>query len=141
MAHPRPEQRSSLRLVSISHYSDAFVGQIGLTEDLLDVRPCGIGTTWHEGRTVSGTLFTTRDTGTDEEETLLLEFVGSSDRVGVVRVSTINDDISLLEERLELTDEVVNGLTGLDEEDDSPGSSELLAKLLNGVGTNDVGSC
>lgn len=103
--------------------------------------PGSIGTTGHEGRTVSGTLLTTRDTGTDKEQALGLELVGSSNRVGVVRVSTINDDIALLEVWLELTDKVVNGLTGLDEEDDSPGSSELLAKLLNGVGTNDVGSC
>jgi hypothetical protein len=66
--------------------------------------------------------------------------VSSSDRVGVVRVSTINDDVTLLEVRLELTDEVVNGLTGLDEEDDSPGLGELGAELLDGVGTNDVGS-
>ena len=58
-----------------------------------------------------------------------------------MRVSTINDDISLLEERLELTDEVVNSLTGLDEENDSPGLGELAAELLDGVGTDDVGSC
>jgi len=58
-----------------------------------------------------------------------------------VRVSTINDDISLLEERLELTDEIVNGLTGLDEENDSPGLGELAAELLDRVGTNNVGSC
>ena len=57
-----------------------------------------------------------------------------------MRVSTIDDDISLLEERLELTDEVVNSLTGLDEENDSPGLGELAAKLLNGVGTDNVGS-
>jgi hypothetical protein len=112
-----------------------------LTEDLLDVGPGGIGTTGHEGRTVSGTLLTTRDTGTDKEETLGLELVGSSDRVGVVRVTTVNDDIALLEVGLELTDEVVDGLTGLDEEDDSPGLGELAAELLDRVGTNDVGSC
>ena len=57
-----------------------------------------------------------------------------------MRVSTIDDDISLLEERLELTDEVVNSLTGLDEENDSPGLGELAAELLDGVGTDDVGS-
>lgn len=58
-----------------------------------------------------------------------------------MRVSTINDDISLLEEWLELTDEVVNGLTGLDEENDSPGLGELAAELLDGVSTDNVGSC
>ena len=58
-----------------------------------------------------------------------------------MRVSTINDDIPLLEEWLELTNEVVNGLTGLDEENNSPGLGELAAELLNGVGTDNVGSC
>ena len=57
-----------------------------------------------------------------------------------MRVSTINDDIALLEVWLELTDKVVNGLTGLDEENDSPGLGELAAELLDGVGTDDVGS-
>lgn len=112
----------------------------GLLEDLLDVGPSGVGTTGHEGRTVTGTLLTTRDTGTDEQETLGLELVSSSDRVRVVRVTTVNDDVALLEEWLELSNEVVDGLTGLDEEDDSPWCSELLAELLNGVGTDDVGS-
>jgi hypothetical protein len=36
-----------------------------------------------------------------------------------VRVTTINDDIALLEVGLERGNEVVNGFTGLDEEDDS----------------------
>lgn len=111
-----------------------------LTEDLLDVGPGSIGSTGHEGRTVSGTLLTTRDTGTDKEETLGLELVGSSDRVGVVRVTTINDDVTLLEVWLELSDKVIDSLTGLDEEDDSPWGLELGAELLDGVGTDNVGS-
>lgn len=111
-----------------------------LTEDLLDVGPGGVRATRHEGRSVPGTLLTTGDTGTDEEETLGLELVGSSDGVRVVRVSTVNDDVTLLEEWLELVDEVINGLTGLDEEDDSAGSLEALAELLNRVGADDVGA-
>lgn len=66
--------------------------------------------------------------------------MGSSDRVGVVGVTTVNDDVTLLEVRLELSNEVVDGLTGLDEEDDSPRPLELSAELLNGVGANDVGA-
>ena len=57
-----------------------------------------------------------------------------------MRVTTVNDDIALLEVRLELTDEVVDSLTGLDEEDDSPWGLELGAELLDGVGTDNVGS-
>lgn len=104
------------------------------------MRPSGIRSTGHEGGTVSGTLLTTGNTGTDKEQTLLLELVSSSDRVGVVRVSTIDDDVTLLEVRLELADEVIDGLTGLDEKDDSSRSLELGAELLDRVGTDNVGS-
>lgn len=102
--------------------------------------PGGIRTTGHERRTVPGTLLTTRDTRADKQETLGLELMGSSDRVGVVGVTTVNDDVTLLEVRLELSNEVVDSLTGLDEEDDSPRPLELSAELLNGVGANDVGA-
>ena len=112
----------------------------GLLEDLLDVGPSGVGSTGHEGRTVSGTLLTTRDTGTDKQETLGLELLGSSDRVRVVRVTTVNDDVTLLKVGLELSDEVIDGLTGLDKEDDSSRGLELGAELLDGVGTDNVGS-
>jgi len=108
-----------------------------LLEDLLDVRPGSSGTSGHEGRTVTGTLLTSRNTGTNEEETLGLELLGAADRVGEVRVSSIDDDVSLLEMGFKLTDEVVDSLSSLDEKDDLSGSLEFGAKLLNGVSTND----
>lgn len=111
----------------------------GLLEDFLDRGPSGGGTTGHQGRAVSGTFLTTGDTGTDKQETLGLEFLGPSDRVGVVRVSTVNDDVTLFKERFELSDKAVDGGTGLDQQDDLSGSLELLAELFDGVGTNDVG--
>jgi hypothetical protein len=58
-----------------------------------------------------------------------------------VRVTTVNDDVALLEVGLELGDEVVDGLAGLDEEDDTTGRLELGAELLDRVGANDVGAC
>jgi hypothetical protein len=57
-----------------------------------------------------------------------------------VRVTTVDDDVSLLHVRLELGDKVVDGLTGLDEEDDLSGGLELLAELLDRVSTDDVGA-
>ena len=101
--------------------------------------PGGVGTTGHERGTVSGTLLTTRDTGTNKEQTLLLELVSSSDRVGVVRVTTVNDDVALFEVRLELGDKVVDGLAGLDEENDTAGTLEVLAQLLDRTGADNVG--
>jgi hypothetical protein len=42
-----------------------------------------------------------------------------------MRVTAVNDDITLFEVRLELSDEVVDGSTGFDEEDDSSWSFQL----------------
>jgi hypothetical protein len=90
---------------------------------------------------VPSTLLSTGNTRTDEQQTLLLQLGGPSDRVRVVRVSTIDDDVTLLEVGLELLDEGVDGGTGLDEEDDLSGSLQVGTELLDGVGTNDVLAC
>lgn len=88
---------------------------------------------------MSGTFLTTGNTGTDKQETLGLEFLGPSDRVGVVRVTTVDDNVALFEERFKLLDKAVYSGTGLDQQDDLSGSLELLAKLLDGVGTDNIG--
>ena len=96
-----------------------------LLEDLFDVRPCSGGTAGHEGRSVTGTLFTTRHTTADEKETLGLEILGSADGVGVVRVTTVDDDVTLLKVRGKLIDEGIDGRASLDEEDDFARRLEL----------------
>ena len=109
-------------------------------ENLLEMWPGSIGTTRHDGRTVSSTFFTTRDTGTDKVEALGFEVLGSSDGVWVVRVTTVDQDVSLFEVRSQLVDEGINGRASLDEDDDLSGSLEGLDEFLNGLATNDVGS-
>jgi hypothetical protein len=112
------------------------LGRDGL-ENVLDVWPGRLVTTGHDGRTVTGTLLTTRDTGTNEAETLLGEVLCAAVGVGVVRVTTVNDDITLLDSTLdEQLDELVDGLTGHDEEHHAAGLLELGDKLLDGLGTN-----
>lgn len=106
-------------------------------EDILDVGPGGLVTTGHEGGTVTGTLLTTRDTTTDEADALLVEVLGAAVAVGEVRVTTVNDDITLLKERQKGLDEVIDGLAGHDQEHDATGTLQLGAELLNGVSTND----
>ena len=103
------------------------------------MRPSGGVSTGHQRGSVPGTLLTSGNTGTDEQQSLLLQLGGPSDRVRVVRVSTIDDDVTLLEVGLELLNEGIDCGTGLDEEDDLSGSLQVGTKLLNGVGTNDVG--
>ena len=55
-------------------------------------------------------------------------------------VTTINDDITLLEMGNELLDEGVDGITGLDKEDNFAWRFELGSELLDGVSTLDFGT-
>lgn len=55
-----------------------------------------------------------------------------------MRVSSVNDNVTLFEVGLELFNKVVNSGTGLYEEDDLSGNGKLVAELLDRVGTNDV---
>ena len=90
---------------------------------------------------MSGTFLSSRNTRADEEKALGLELLRAADRVGVVRVTTVNDDVALLEVRYELLDESVDSRTGLDEEDDLARALELRNKLLNRVRALDLGAC
>ena len=110
-----------------------------LLEDLLDRRPRLSRTAGHERGAVTGTLLTAGNTRADKEKALGLELLRAADRVGVVRVTTVNDDVALLEVRYELLDESVDSRTGLDEEDDLARALELRNELLNGPGTLDLG--
>ena len=112
----------------------------GGLEDLIDVGPSRGRATGHGRGTVAGTLLTTGNTRADKQETLGLELLGATYRVGVVGVATINDDVALLEMGLELCDELVDSGTGLDEEDDLARTLELSAELLNGPGADDLGA-
>ena len=109
-------------------------------EDGLDRGPGGRRTTGHEGRTVAGALLSSRNTRTNEQEALLLKLLGTSDGIGVMGVTTVNDDVALFEMGSELLDEGVNGRTGLDKEDDFAWPLKLSNELLDGMSTLDFGA-
>lgn len=110
-------------------------------EDILDEWPGLLVTTGHERGTITGTLLTTGNTGSDESETLLGKVLCSAVAVWVVRVSTVNDDVALFDERKQLLNEVIDGRTSHDQEHDAAGGLELGDKLLDGVGTHDRFAC
>ena len=109
-------------------------------EDLLDMGPCSGRATGHERGTVTGTLLTTGHTGTDVADALGGEVLGAAVGVGVVGVATVDDDVALLEVGDKLLDELVYGITGLDEEDDFTWALELCAKLFDGPRSLDLGT-
>lgn len=87
------------------------------------------------------TLLTTGYTGADKEDSLGLELLAAADRVGVVRVTTVNDNVTLLEVGEELLNESVDGGTGLDEENYLARALKLGNEFLDRLGANDVGAC
>lgn len=115
------------------------LGRDGL-EDILDVWPGLLVSTRHDGWTVSSTLLAARDTGTNESDALLCEVLGSAVCVWEVRVSSINDDIALLDATLsqEQLNEVVDWLSGHDQHHHTSWLLQLLHELLNAVGANNA---
>lgn len=106
-------------------------------EFYLDVGPGLLVTTGHDAGAVAGTLLSSGDTGSDEADALGLEVVGAAVGVGVVGVTTVDDDVTLLGTGLEEElDEVVNGLASHDEHHHAAGLLELGDKLLDGVSTD-----
>jgi len=63
-------------------------------EYLLDVGPGSWRTTRHERWTMTCTFFTTRNTRANVKKSLLLELLAAADGVWVVRVTTVNDDVT-----------------------------------------------
>lgn len=105
-------------------------------EDVLDWGPSSLVTTGHHGGTVAGTLLATGNTGADKVEALGLEVLGPPVGVGEVRVSTVNDDVSSLEQGQKGLDPVVDSLASLHEKHDTTGLLEGGDELLGGVGTD-----
>jgi len=106
-------------------------------KNVLDVWPRFFIATRHQARAVARTFLTSRDTGTDEADSLLSQVFASAIGIRVMRVSTIDDDVTLLTKRKHSLDEIVDGLSGLDEEHHAAGLLEHRHELLDGVGAND----
>jgi len=87
---------------------------------------------------MTGALLAARDTGTDEKESLGLNLFNAADCIWVVRVSTVNDDITLFEMRGQLVDKVIDGGASFDKKDDLARTLELGDKLFDGMGPLDV---
>ena len=90
---------------------------------------------------MSSTLFAAGDTRADEEETLCFEFLTAADGIGIVGITTIDDDVTRLHIFDELLDEGVDGSAGLDKENDFAGLFEFGAELFDGPSTDNLSSC
>jgi hypothetical protein len=74
---------------------------------------------------MTGALFATRNTGSDIKETFGFELLNTANGIRVVRVSAVNDDITLFELRGQLFDEVIDCGACFDKKDDLARTLEL----------------
>jgi hypothetical protein len=111
-----------------------------LLENILDMWPSCRGATRHERWTMTSTLFATGNAATDEQEALSFKCLCAANAIGVVGVSTIDNDISWFEMGLKLTDEVVNCRTSLHEKHNLARPLELGNKFFDGVCALNLGA-
>jgi hypothetical protein len=113
------------------------LGRDGL-QNVLDVWPCLLVTTWHDGWTIAGTLLSSGDTSAYESDAFLSQVSASSVGIWVMRVAAVNDDVALLNTSLceESFDELVDSFSGLDEEHHTSWLLELGDEILDAVGAN-----
>ena len=122
--------------------STGFTADLGSSplENLLDRRPGSRRTTGHKRGAIAGALLAAGHTGTDEKEALGFKFLNTADGIRVVRVATVNDDITLFEVGGQLIDEVIDSRAGFDEEDDLARALEFGNELFNRVSSLNVGA-
>jgi hypothetical protein len=97
----------------------------GLLENILDARPGIRRTTGHERGAIAGALLTTGHTRPNEEEPLGFEFLDTTDCIGIVRVSAVNDDVAFFEMGGQLMDKVIYSLPSFNEKDNLAGTLEF----------------
>lgn len=123
----------------VTAWLTVYLGGSGL-EYLLDVVPGSWGTTRHEGWPMTCTFFAAGNTTADVKKALLLELVAATDGVWVVRITTVDEDVTWLKVGYELLNKGVDGGASLDEKDNLARPLEFFNKLLDRVGALDVGT-
>lgn len=87
---------------------------------------------------MTSTFFTAGNTRANEEKTFSLELFGASDRIRIVGVAAINDNIALFKVRNQLSDEIIDGRPGLHKKNDLAGTLKFGGEFLDRVGTLDL---
>ena len=73
-----------------------------------DVFPGFDVTAGHEWRSITGTFFATWHAWADEEDAFGTQHTASPRSVRILRIPTVNDDVSFFEQRQQLVDKLVN---------------------------------
>jgi len=87
--------------------------------------PSGRIATGHKRRTVACTLLATGDTSPNKKDALSFTLLRTADGVGVMGITTINDDVALLEIGDQLSDEIIDSRSSLNENNNFARTLEL----------------
>ena len=107
-------------------------------ENLLHVLPRGGMTAGHDGRSVKRPFLSAGHSRADKQNTLVRKRLRPPDRVRVVAVPTVDDDVSLFHVREQHLDEVVHGFARLDHQHRAAGPLQAGHEFLHAVTANDV---
>jgi hypothetical protein len=102
-------------------------------ENVFHMRPCGRRSTRHDAWSAASALFSTRNTRSNEKQTLGFEFTLAAVCVIVERISTVDDDVAGFQIRGDLSNKVIHWLAGLDEHHDAAWALEFRNQFLNRV--------
>src|SRR5207253_7860311 len=92
----------------------------------------------HQGRPPERTLLAARDAAADEVEAFALQRLFALHGVFIIRVAAVNDDVALIEMRLELLDDRIHGTAGFDQQDDLARALDGFNELLDGISADDL---
>lgn len=121
---------------------DARGAVLGLRGDLFQHRPKRVirffAAAWHDARSVECAFFAAGDAGADEVDALLAQLALSAARVCEVRVASVDDDVAGLQERRELRDHCVRGLSGLHHDDQTSWPFQSCHEFLGTLGRDEI---
>ena len=113
------------------------LGRDGL-EDRLDDGPSLRRAARHYRGAAEGALLPARDAGADEEEAPGLDVARPADRVLVVGVAAVDNEVAGREDGDELLDGVVDGLAGLDHDHHLARGFQRPGELVDGMAAYDL---
>ena len=110
-------------------------------ENRLDVLPRGGRAAGHHARTFERALFATGDAGSEVELALGFNIRGSADGVREVRVTAVDENVAVVQQRQELLDHIVHSLSCLDHHEHLARFFQIVHQFFKAVAADDVLTC
>ena len=109
-------------------------------EDRPDMRPRGMGPAGHDRGPEASPLLAAGNAGPDVEQAVRFDMGRPADRIAVIRVAAVDDDIARLQKRDQLFDETVHRRSGLDQHHHATRALEHADQFAQRMGAPDRGA-